>query len=90
MKAVDAFPKGQVIGMTIHGLLQSLNYMVHGTRLVLFKKKGEPMPDSIMKDMFHLAIGFISGLGGIAKSAATTAISAVNPAAAAAWVAVNR
>ena len=48
------------------------------------------MPDSIMKDVFHLAIGFISGLGGIAKSAATTAISAVNPAAGAAWLAINR
>ena len=64
--------------------------MVHGTRLVLFKKKGQPMPETIMKDVWHLAIGFVSGLGGLAKSAATTAISAVNPAAAAAWVAVNR
>jgi hypothetical protein len=90
MKALDAFPKGHVIGVGVHTGLQAINLMVHGTRLVLFKKKGEPMPDSIMKDVFNLAIGFISGLGGIAKSAATTAISAVNPAAGAAWVAMNR
>ena len=75
--------------MTIHGLLQSLNYMVHGTRLVLFKKPGKPMPPSIMQDVWHLAISFIQGVGGLASSAATTALTAVNPTAGVAWAAVS-
>ena len=43
-----------------------------------------------MKDVFHLAIAFAKRMGGIASSAATTAISAVNPAAGVAWSAINR
>ena len=48
------------------------------------------MPPSIMQDVWHLAIAFMSGLGGIASSAATTALSAVNPAAGASWAAIAR
>jgi hypothetical protein len=68
MKALGRFPKGQVIGVTIHATftITKLHGSWHSTSIIQGKREN-PCRSNIMKDVWHLAIQFAAGLGGLAK-----------------------
>jgi hypothetical protein len=83
-KALVALQKGTPTGLGVHLGMDQINRLVHGTRLKLSRKPGEPGEPNVMQDVWQLVLGLGRGLGGMATGMATgtarMALSAANPA----------